>query len=1011
MGVKRPFSGRSPSLPSSHGSDVVWRVATPRHYEQLYSSPMPDQDSSHPSKKKRVEDQALPPDAGQKPVQLQRRRVWRACESCRRKKIKCDGNEPVCSQCTASRTQCTWLQTKDRAALSRHYVQELEARLLHMEDVFKQVAPVVELLGKTPNGVTLPAAIPAISDIAKDKVGSQSPATPSRTVTPKDKSNITQNSPTLSSASSGSGKKADDEVSDSFGQLALDEHGHLRWIGGSSTMALIQSFRQLTSSPLSRISPMEEDPHSPGPSVNKLYFPASIFFGKVHALPGAEEVEYPERDLADKLVDAYFTRLHYLLPVVDKPSFMNAYNHLMDNHADVGLARTQTAFVALVFAIFACAARIVDDDRLHEESSDEGGTGMVYYERALILHYISHASIQIAHVQCFVLLSSFLCSVNCLPQAWLLVGQAVRMGQDLGLHRLCGQLNITPIDKQVRRKVWWSVYSLDRMLALALGRPLGVQDSDCDAEMPVELDDDELPDYFAGAQMPPRKQPSLMVGFVALIELYKIAGQVCRQIYAIDKCKDNLEPEKMAELLGSVAILDRDLTQWCDLLPPAFKSSPSTEAQVSMGAVLCSHYYSILTTLHRNFLPIKQNTAVGSLSTAKALSSARACIRLAPSVKNVVPVSHHLAFFVQNLFSSAVILMLYSMHISDPKAAKAALDEAESCVEVVSAWEGRWPGARKCKELLSDLTATAHEAIVSGRNTAHQTDEPLRATSRSTSTSFQYTSPSQKSSSRPIKGKPSRSRTRRKSQSNPPRQSNVSSRSPYRDDTKFLIFLVADPHSNPSQKRSHGQLEQTQSFGSASMSFQGGFSPYAAQSSNSAQGPNAMPGLSFGGHTFDANHGDMLGSPVYDTPLSSSPTSHSVLNYNFEYPHSSTSGSSWNAADQSSAEFYASSSHDPAFSAHNFQSSTLPPLDPSYMGYNNSMSDGTMDLSDTPPSSSFAASGLPFPGLDYIKNYTPGGNIEDGQDALWQSFDAGEFRYDPDLHFSLGGEATPDGGR
>lgn len=53
---------------------------------------------------------------------------------------------------------------------------------------------------------------------------------------------------------------------------------------------------------------------------------------------------------------------------------------------------------------------------------------------ALILQYISHANIQIAHVQCLVLMSSFLCSVNCLPQAWILIGQAVRTGQDLGLH-------------------------------------------------------------------------------------------------------------------------------------------------------------------------------------------------------------------------------------------------------------------------------------------------------------------------------------------------------------------------------------------------------------------------------------------------------------------------------------------------------------------------------------------------------------------------------------------------
>ena len=53
---------------------------------------------------------------------------------------------------------------------------------------------------------------------------------------------------------------------------------------------------------------------------------------------------------------------------------------------------------------------------------------------ALILQYISHPNIQVVHVQCFILMSSFLCSVNCLPQAWILIGQAVRAGQDLGLH-------------------------------------------------------------------------------------------------------------------------------------------------------------------------------------------------------------------------------------------------------------------------------------------------------------------------------------------------------------------------------------------------------------------------------------------------------------------------------------------------------------------------------------------------------------------------------------------------
>ena len=70
------------------------------------------------------------------------------------------------------------------------------------------------------------------------------------------------------------------------------------------------------------------------------------------------------------------------MPVIDKPSFLRQYNHLMDNIHDPVLARTETAFMALVFAVFACAAQLIDDPRLATGNSlDDGGMGMVYYER------------------------------------------------------------------------------------------------------------------------------------------------------------------------------------------------------------------------------------------------------------------------------------------------------------------------------------------------------------------------------------------------------------------------------------------------------------------------------------------------------------------------------------------------------------------------------------------------------------------------------------------------------
>ena len=168
-----------------------------------------------------------------------------------------------------------------------------------METLFNQVTPILEQLDQSENNGTssstsqTPAQIPPSSAAVIQKVLPQmqemrgvAPSPP-----PEFKRTV----------------KFEDEpsemVSEAFEQLALDEHGHFRWIGNSSTMSLIQSFRALTASPLNRVSPMEDnDPRSPVPTANKLYFPASVFFGQVRALPGVEDVEYPSRDLADALV-------------------------------------------------------------------------------------------------------------------------------------------------------------------------------------------------------------------------------------------------------------------------------------------------------------------------------------------------------------------------------------------------------------------------------------------------------------------------------------------------------------------------------------------------------------------------------------------------------------------------------------------------------------------------------------------------------------------------------------
>lgn len=137
----------------------------------------------------------------------------------------------------------------------------------------------------------------------------------------------------------------------------------------------------------------------------------------------------------------------------------------------------------------------------------------------------------------------------------------------------------------------------------------------------------------------------------------------------------------------------------------AFKSSPSTLQQASMGAVLCSSYYAILITLHRTLLPPRVQMATAGSSLQKAVGAARSCLCLAPSIKDAIPCTHYLSFFIQHLFSSAVIILLCLMHSSSAQdgSTQIVMAEVQNGVATLESLEGRWPGAARCKALLGEF--------------------------------------------------------------------------------------------------------------------------------------------------------------------------------------------------------------------------------------------------------------------------------------------------------------------
>lgn len=109
----------------------------------------------------------------------------------------------------------------------------------------------------------------------------------------------------------------------------------------------------------------------------------------------------------------------------------------------------------------------------------------------------------------------------------------------------------------MRRRLWYSLYVLDRLLALQLGRPPAIRDDDMVVPLPSrDYDPEATTENQNGFEL------DLLEGnyFLAVIEFSRIVGFVLRDLYSPRKA--NLREE----LLKTKA-LDQQLLEWKSNLP------------------------------------------------------------------------------------------------------------------------------------------------------------------------------------------------------------------------------------------------------------------------------------------------------------------------------------------------------------------------------------------------------------------------------------------------------------
>jgi len=69
----------------------------------------------------------------------------------------------------------------------------------------------------------------------------------------------------------------------------------------------------------------------------------------------------------------------------------------------------------------------------------------------------------------------------------------------------------------------------------------------------------------------------------------------------------------------------------------------------------------------------------------------------------MLPTSHHLAFAVQYITLSGILLLRCVAYGNQAGLVEAVIVDAEKCVDLLEGMEGIWSGARRCKEIVSDL--------------------------------------------------------------------------------------------------------------------------------------------------------------------------------------------------------------------------------------------------------------------------------------------------------------------
>ncbi|KAL4934420.1 transcription factor domain-containing protein [Aspergillus undulatus] len=220
----------------------------------------------------------------------------------------------------------------------------------------------------------------------------------------------------------------------------------------------------------------------------------------------------PPQDVAHHLLAQYHAHMHATLPVLHWPTFMEGYEDVYRKGTLLGVTRE---WAAVLFGVLACGILHTSDPNREEKGKDFVRTSCGVID-------VWQDNFTLDQARAALLASIFLYEVNSKSASWVWIGSAVRVAQEIGLHLDSGPW--PALEGEMRKRVWWGMYTWDRIMALEMGKPVLINDQDCDIDLPCTVDEQ----FISEEGVVPESQQTTPL--LATIHVVRSIGQLTRTL-------------------------------------------------------------------------------------------------------------------------------------------------------------------------------------------------------------------------------------------------------------------------------------------------------------------------------------------------------------------------------------------------------------------------------------------------------------------------------------------------